>query len=196
MRFTEGEEGPFDAANLTSGTATDGYVLTADGLGGAAWELAGAEANTYHYILIRDEKTQNTNGGTFTAGDWQTRDLNTESADTGNYASVASNQITLAAGTYRVKISCPAYAVNQHQARLQNITDAETTLIGTGAYSVNATTAYVSNCSFIDGRFTIAAETVFEVQHRCATTRSTNGYGVTCNFGTEVYTVVELWREP
>jgi hypothetical protein len=27
-----------DAADLTSGIATDGYVLTADGLGGAAWE--------------------------------------------------------------------------------------------------------------------------------------------------------------
>jgi hypothetical protein len=29
-----------DAADLTSGTATDGQVLTADGLGGAAWEAA------------------------------------------------------------------------------------------------------------------------------------------------------------
>lgn len=32
--------GAFDAANLTSAAATDGYVLTADGSGGAAWELA------------------------------------------------------------------------------------------------------------------------------------------------------------
>lgn len=31
--------GTFDAANLTSGTATDGHVLTADGSGGAAWEV-------------------------------------------------------------------------------------------------------------------------------------------------------------
>lgn len=35
-----GDGGTFDAANLTSGAtpATDGYVLTADGMGGAAWE--------------------------------------------------------------------------------------------------------------------------------------------------------------
>lgn len=33
-----GDGGTFDAANLTSGAATDGYVLTADGSGGAAWE--------------------------------------------------------------------------------------------------------------------------------------------------------------
>ena len=31
-----------DAADLGSGAATDGYVLTADGAGGAAWEAAAA----------------------------------------------------------------------------------------------------------------------------------------------------------
>lgn len=35
-----GDGGTFDAANLTSGAATDGQVLTADGSGGAAWENA------------------------------------------------------------------------------------------------------------------------------------------------------------
>lgn len=35
-----GDGGTFDAANLTSGAATDGQVLTADGIGGTAWEDA------------------------------------------------------------------------------------------------------------------------------------------------------------
>jgi len=34
----------FDAANLTSGAATDGHVLTADGAGGAAWKAPGGGA--------------------------------------------------------------------------------------------------------------------------------------------------------
>jgi hypothetical protein len=43
-----GDGGAFDAANLNSGTATDGQVLTADGAGGAAWEtpVAGGAALT------------------------------------------------------------------------------------------------------------------------------------------------------
>lgn len=44
-----GDGGTFDAANLTSGAATDGQVLTADGSGGAAWAAAtgsGASAFT------------------------------------------------------------------------------------------------------------------------------------------------------
>ena len=34
-----------DAADLTSGAATNGQVLTADGLGGAAWEAAAGGAS-------------------------------------------------------------------------------------------------------------------------------------------------------
>jgi hypothetical protein len=34
----DGDGGAFDAANLESGAATDGQVLTADGAGGAAWD--------------------------------------------------------------------------------------------------------------------------------------------------------------
>jgi hypothetical protein len=37
-----GDGGTFNAANLTSGSATDGHVLTADGAGGAAWEVVTA----------------------------------------------------------------------------------------------------------------------------------------------------------
>lgn len=40
-----GDGGTFDAANLTSGAATDGYVLTADGSGGAAWEVVSGGAS-------------------------------------------------------------------------------------------------------------------------------------------------------
>jgi hypothetical protein len=45
-----GDGGTFDAANLASGEATDGHVLTADGLGGAAWEapVGGEDPNAIH----------------------------------------------------------------------------------------------------------------------------------------------------
>jgi len=44
----EGDGGTFDAANLTSGAAPDGQVLTADGAGGAAWEAVSALADHDH----------------------------------------------------------------------------------------------------------------------------------------------------
>lgn len=145
------------------------------------------------YIEIRDEKAAGTDGGTFTLGAWRTRTLTTEHADVGGHASLSSNQITLAAGTYLAEIHCPARAVAFHQARLYNITDAATTLVGTSQES--GTGSGQTAFSIITGRFTIAAQKVFEVQHRSSETGTTTGFGSANNFGElEVYTIARFWK--
>ncbi len=145
-------------------------------------------------IVIRDKKAQNTAGGTFTSGAWRTRDLNEELVDTGAHASVATNQITLAAGTYRIRASAPAMEVGRHQTRWQNVTDATTISTGTSEFSSNAA-AYAQSRSWIDDRFTIAGTKTFELQHQAAVTKATNGYGVEANLTDEIFSVVELTRE-
>jgi len=141
-------------------------------------------------IVIRDEKAQNTHGGTFTSGAWQTRDLNVEALDTGDHASLSANQITLAAGAYRVRASAPAFSAGAHQTRWRNVSDGITVLIGSTEFADT-----VQSRSVIAGRFTVSSSTTFELQHQCATTRSSDGFGTAANFGTEVYAEVELWRE-
>lgn len=144
------------------------------------------------YVRIEEQQASGTDGGTFTSGSWQTRVLNTEVSDTGNLASLSSNQITLAAGTYVARIACPANKVNAHQARLQNITDGTTLLLGQNAFAVS-TTGMVTLATIV-GKFTLASSKVLEVQHRAQTTAGTNGYGAATSWGTEVYTQVELIR--
>lgn len=146
----------------------------------------------WDYLCYVDEKTQNTVGGDFTSGAWRTRVLNVERADDGGHGSLSSNQITLQVGTYIIQASAPAYAVNRHQTRLYNITDAAATLSGTSEYAGSTDAVY--NRSFIAGQFTIDAAKVFELQHRCETTVATRGFGVEANFQTEVYSIVELWK--
>ncbi len=145
------------------------------------------------YILLRDEKAVGTDGGTFTAGAWQTREINTKVVDVGGYATLSANQITLPAGTYRCRIQCPAYAVNKHQARLYNVTNAAVLLLGSSQRNPSAGNHTVP--SVIIGRFTLAAAKVLEVQHRCETTLATNGLGIAAGFDTEVYTIAEFWKE-
>ncbi len=142
------------------------------------------------WIVIREEQAQNTSGGTFTAGMWQTRAMNVKASDAGNHASLSANQITLEAGTYRLRASAPANQVGAHQTRWQNISDGTTVLIGTTEFADT-----VQSRSMIAGRFTITASKTFELQHRCGTTRSSDGFGLAANFTTEVYAEVELWRE-
>jgi len=145
------------------------------------------------YVCLRDLKPQNTPGGDFVQDAWQTRDLNDEQADTADICTLAANQITLPAGSYRCAISCPALRVWVHQTRLYNVTGAAVLLLGTSEYAHDG--EYQTNHSHLNGRFTLAAETVLQIQHRCFQTKTVDGFGRNANFADEIYTVAEFWRE-
>ena len=146
-------------------------------------------------IELQEQQTSGTDGGTFTSGSWVTRTLNTEVVDTGSNCTLSGNQFTLAAGTYRIHWSAPAFKCDQHHTRLQNVTDSATVLNGTSEYA-NATNS-IGNRSFGEGRFTIGTAKALEIQHQCATTQATNGLGVKSSLAStgEVYTTVWIERE-
>lgn len=143
------------------------------------------------YVRVADVKSQNTDGGTFSNGAWRVRAI-AETDDTENLASVSSNQLTLAAGTWRCLITCPAASVLGHQAILYDTTGVGTLLVGTA--SDNASDGSTTN-SVIAGRFTLSVESVLEIRHRCESSRADIGLGEARNWTSEVYTVGEFWRE-
>ena len=144
-------------------------------------------------LHVRDEKANNTAGGTATSGSFETRTLNTVMTNEITGASLASNQITLPSGTYYIHASAPAYGVNAHKIKLRNTTDSSDTIIGTSENT--AAVDGVTNHSFVIGRFTITAQKVFELQHRVQTTLATEGLGVKSNFSVvEVYADVKIWK--
>ncbi|MBA7633510.1 hypothetical protein ES703_41078 [subsurface metagenome] len=145
------------------------------------------------YVCLRDLKPQGTDGGTFSTGAWVTRDLNDEQADPQEICALAANQFILAAGTYRALITCPAFRVNRHKARLYNVTAAALLLLGTNEHSQTA--AYTATRSHIAGRFTVEADQVLQIQHRCQTSNADDGFGRDCNYDQELYTIAEFWRE-
>lgn len=163
----------------------------------ATWQVpaGGGGGSSLDYILIQDQKSASTGGGTFTSGAWRTRDLQTIVSDSGSHASLSSNQITLAAGTYRFAAKVPAAYVQRHQARLYNITDSAVLAIGTTESTDNGTGTLTTTSSMIFGRFTIGASKALEVQHQCGVTRANEGFGNFGSFGTEVYTSIEFWKE-
>lgn len=144
---------------------------------------------------VREETAEPNDGGTFTSGAWQTRTLNTEVVTEIAGASLSSNQITLPAGTYFIKIVAPAYRTEQTQARLRNITD--------GVTAVNSIRHLLDNGSFFGlsnvgaELITIASSKVFELQHRCSSTQATDGFGA--HFGnnsgeTNVWSEVYIYK--
>lgn len=145
------------------------------------------------YLCYRDEKTQNTDGGTFTSGAWRTRTLNTEHADTGAIGSLSSSQITLPAGTYLVFATAPAAQVRRHQLRLRDVTNNVT--LATGDSQIAYDTDVTGPTAQCRGRFTLAGTVAIELQHQCEQSFSTFGFGFAANFGTEIFAIVELWKE-
>jgi hypothetical protein len=147
-------------------------------------------------LHVRDEKSSATQSGTFTSGAWQTRTLNTTATNEITGASLSSNQITLPSGTYYIDAILNAGGVNNHKAKLRNTSDSSDTILGTSEYSASDSGGpLITTHSFVKGRFTIAAEKTFELQHRCATTRSDAGYGYKSEFGVvEVYADVKIWK--
>ena len=186
------DEAGSNTLTLPDGNGTSGQYLQTNGSGGLSWQTVpnnGFES----YAVIADQKTLGTDGGTFTSGDWRTRDLNTELFDPDGIVSISSNQFTLGAGTYFITFSAPAHVANRHNARLYDVTNSSVEATGTSAIAANA--SGVNNTSFGFGRVTITANTTYEIQHQCQTTVPTNGFGVGCDHTTETYTVVEIFRE-
>ena len=175
---------------------TDGTVLAADIADGsvtAAKLASGVGTGKFESALlhVRDEKASGTSAGDFNSGAWRTRTLNTSLTNEISGASLSSNQIILPSGTYFIMATTPAFLVASHKAKLRNITDSSDTLIGTSEYcDGNITTS-----SFVFGRFTIASQKTFELQHRCSNTKAGNGFGQNSDFTvTEVYANVLIWK--
>jgi hypothetical protein len=170
---------------------TNGQVLTADSTAATGLKWATA-AGGVTVAAFSDQKAANTAAGTFTAGAWRTRDLNTTVGTNGiTGASISSNQITLAAGTYLVSGSAPAYDVNQHMTRFYNITDSSVAINGGSAYT-DATDTMVTHSPF-SGVVVIAGTKVFEVQHYAGQTAATFGFGIQANNGSvETYTQITI----
>lgn len=174
-------------------TTLDATTITASSITVTNFVTAGWLAAPYPMLIVRDEKSSGTNGGTFTSGAWQQRTLNTTSTNTISGASLSSNQITLPAGTYYVRWSAPAYANDEHQSRFVSTPTATIAVYGTSEHTNS--TVFLTTKSDGSGVFDIGSSTTFQLEHRCQTTRATDGFGDANTFGnTQVYAVVEIWK--
>lgn len=173
-----------------SGGGTTNF-LRADG----TFAVPPGSGSSVKVAYVRDEKSSGTNGGSFNSGAWRTRTLNTSSDPSSIIVSLSTNQFTLASGTYSIEATAPGYAVDRHQARLQDITNAATIFYGNSEFAQNLV-ANETTLSRVTGVFVVSGNTAFEIQHQCQTTQTGNGFGIEANFSgnTEVYTQVTITK--
>jgi hypothetical protein len=148
--------------------------------------------NYNNYIQIQYHRTQGTAGGTFTSGAWRTRPLDTIEADIGDNCSLASNQITLEAGTYYFTAWATVYAVNRHMLKLYNVTDAVD--IKKGSSNMAHPSYGGVDKALLSGIFTIGAGKALELRHKCITTNNGDGMGLETNLDEETYANIEFFK--
>ena len=137
-----------------------------------------------------DEKSQNTDGGTFTQGAWQKRTINTEKTNSLSDCTLSNSVMYLGTGSYFAQWHTPAYRVGLHQSRLRDTTSGATLSIGQAAKSNTSngdTTFSLGWC-----KFTLLSTSAIELQHYCETTNADDGFGYAANIGTEVYSQIAL----
>jgi hypothetical protein len=172
-----------------------GEVLTTGATPAAQLWGVPVQAATQPYALIQDQKPYLTMGGSSTNSGWVTRNLNTKVTDTGGCVTLGGNQMTLAAGTYRIAASAPACQVASHRIKLYNATDAANILLGTSEYAYSVT---LQNRSWLHGQFTIGSGKALEIRHFTQIPIADQGLGVYGETGggsdVEIFTEVELWK--
>src|SRR5581483_9387461 len=174
------------------------YKIVYDGTNFRLFSASGGSANIPSVapdLIVREEQTTNTGGGTATAGAFQARIFNTvvRNALAGASLNGTTGDVTLQAGSYYIEWSAPAFEVGNHLTRLQNITDGTT--IETGTSEENATATTITTRSNGSTVLTITSAKAIELQHSFQTTKSTTGLGAPTNLGAkEVYAWLKVWR--
>lgn len=147
------------------------------------------------FAYYEDQKAANTAGGAAAgANTYYTRTLNTEVYDAIG-ATLASNKVTLPAGTYLIEGSCPGFRVASHKCRLYNVTSATVIAYGTTEYSAVGTGDLVTTRTHVLAKATFAAETAIRLEHALGNTTGASDYGRAANLtGSEVYATLKIWR--
>lgn len=136
-------------------------------------------------VVLEDQKSAGSGGGTFTSGAWRTRTLNTEVRDANGLCTLSSNEFTMTVAGW-VEWSAPGSGVGRHQTRLYNVTDTTVVAYGTSE-DVTSNIQTIST-----GGAAVVAGKAYRIEHQCSFTAT---FGTAANFaGTEVYTRVKFWR--
>lgn len=158
---------------------------------------------TVYVVIAKHQVTSGTDGGDATSGAFRQRTLNVLSVNTiGAEASLASNQVTLPAGTYRVRAQSFMNGVDDHRVGIWNDTGANWVADSDSGEPIIGGVSHASNAddtqspALVEGRFAIAESSALELRYRCSTSKTGTGQGSPVSWSVkECYAVVVFERE-
>lgn len=131
-------------------------------------------------IHVRNEQASGTVGGVATTGSLQTLVLNRTVHNNISGASLASNTITLPAGTYKARARAPFYRVDGGYIQIYNVDDA-TEIERSANFFSSSSTGDLEHCH-IEAKFTLASEKDISLRYRVTSTGNTSALGTAMSF--------------
>jgi hypothetical protein len=122
--------------------------------------VAGTE---FRRMQVRDERTSGGTPPQLPASVWNTRELNTVKVNEIPGSSLSTNQITLPAGSYRIRAACMQYRGANGKTRLYDTTGTVTLVDGFTVYCDSAN--FSTEAMPLEGEFTLSQTSVLELQH-------------------------------
>ncbi|MGZ3697110.1 MAG: hypothetical protein ACXWPM_02165 [Bdellovibrionota bacterium] len=163
------------AGTIVHDLSDDGFYA----MGSSGWVALGqATAQT---VYLDDRQTiASGGGGACTASTWNTRPIrHVDNPVSYSWISLSANQITLTPGTYQIEATAPAFAVDEHAAKLYDVTNSTDILIGSSDYSNGVSS---QSSSKIQGSFTVSGTTTYEIQQYCTTHTGGQDFGTNNTF--------------
>ena len=140
---------------------------------------------------VREELSNGASPASSSASTWNTRALQTTSINQISGASLASNVVTLPAGTYYIEASAEAVVTDDNRLRIRKTSGTATTLLVGPGNRAGSGISYVTP-AIIQGRFTLSETSDIELQHY---TESAGTLGeVQPDSEVEVYSELLIWK--
>ena len=160
------------------------------GVGGVAGGGGALGLSFSKYMQVQEQYNSGTNGP-FIPNAWTKRSLNTVVTNTISGASLASNQITLPAGTYYIEVDATMLSGGPTRNALYNVTDATYAAYGINGFGNGGGEDQGSSGSPLAQTFTISAQKVFEFRSRT----SDSGYCYANAYSVpEICSDVRIWK--
>jgi hypothetical protein len=145
-------------------------------------------------LHVRDERASGTHGGGISATTWTVIPVSTIVSNSILGASLASNQITLPPGSYRITAGSTIHidAAVARKFRVRNVTGGVTVALSQSAYLAGSNTSIVGTTGDL---ITVSVTSTFELQYWAGAAQATYGLGVAASSGElEVYAVAHITK--
>lgn len=157
----------------------------------------GAFIDEQEFAHFRYSPASGTNGGTLTAGTWNTRTLGTtvtNDIDGAALVGFGSSIVSLPAGTYYIEGICPGYLVGLQRAAIIRHTDSVIMLNGQNAESV--TSGNTTTPAEVRGIIRLTEQTSLRLSHYITTSTAATDAGRPASIAgvNEVYGEIFIWK--